>query len=439
MSLSVENVFGVKKEGGPLNNQSKTFCMHPFTGLATREDGAVKVCCRSAPIGFIQNNSLEDIWNNNTMRLVRKQVLCGERPEVCKPCFDLEDQGVESLRQRHINGVIPEARINLYPNAIGNLNTIDYTMPFEFPTMEIKLNNLCNLKCRMCNPLDSTNWTDWDKVIPFYKKENNFLVPTIEGLIDKPGKYIGEFDDTDNWWASFEKLLPHFRRVEFAGGEPLMDPQHYKILDMLKPYGKNIELKYATNGTTLGISKGRTIHDYWPHFRSVAVNVSLDGIHDVYNYIRGNGDFSQVEANIKEIQKIPNISRVVGAFTAQAGNILQAPECIDYFINKMNIVFYSHRVGYPNCLSAQVLPFDLKDLAIKRLQSVDLRVDSWTTVKKNPLLSIVTHQQIKDNINYLQAKDQHHLWQDFLEFNRNLDATRNQSLLDTVPEFRPYA
>ena len=408
--------------------------MHPFTGLATREDGAVKVCCRSAPIGNIQDNTLEEIRNNDAIQLVRKQVLNGERPEVCKPCFDLEDQGVESLRQRHINGVIPEARINLYPNT-----PLQEIMPFEFPTIEIKLNNLCNLKCRMCNPLDSTNWTDWDKVVPFYKKENNFLVPTIEGLVDKPGKYIGAFDDTDNWWASFEKLLPHFRRVEFAGGEPLMDPQHYKILDMLKPYGKNIEIKYATNGTTLGISKGRTIHDYWPHFRSVAVNVSLDGIHDVYNYIRGNGDFSQVEANIKEIQKIPNVSRVVGAFTAQAGNILQAAECIDYFINEMNIVFYSHRVGYPTCLSAQVLPQALKEEAIQRLEAVRARLFTFDNIKKYPLLEKVTQQQIKDNINYLRAKDQHHLWPDFLEFNRQLDATRNQSLLSVVPEFKPYA
>jgi MoaA/NifB/PqqE/SkfB family radical SAM enzyme len=407
--------------------------MHPFTGLATREDGAVKVCCRSAPIGNIQDNTLEEIWNNDTIQLVRKQVLNGERPEVCKPCFDLEDQGVESLRQRHINGVIPEARINLYPDT-----PLQEIMPFEFPTIEIKLNNLCNLKCRMCNPLDSTNWTDWDKVVPFYKKENNFLVPTIEGLVDKPGKYIGAFDDTDNWWASFEKLLPHFRRVEFAGGEPLMDPQHYKILDMLKPYGKNIEIKYATNGTTLGINKGRTIHDYWPHFRSVAVNVSLDGIHDVYNYIRGNGDFSQVEANIKEIQKIPNVSRVVGAFTAQAGNILQAAECIDYFINEMNIVFYSHRVGYPTCLSAQVLPQALKEEAIQRLEAVRARLFTFDNIKKYPLLEKVTQQQIKDNINYLKAKDQHHLWSDFLEFNRQLDATRNQSLLSVVPEFTPY-
>jgi MoaA/NifB/PqqE/SkfB family radical SAM enzyme len=420
-------------------NKSLTFCMHPFTGLATREDGAVKVCCRSQPVGWIQEQSIEDIWNGNAMREVRRQVLCGERPEVCKPCFDLEDQGVESLRQRHINGVIPEARINLYPNALDNLCE-DYTMPFEFPTMEIKLNNLCNLKCRMCNPLDSTNWKDWDEVKPFYERENNYLVPTVAKLVKTPGQYIGPFDDTDHWWSSLEKLIPYFRRVEFAGGEPLMDPQHYKILDMLKPYAKNIEIKYATNGTTLGISRGRTIHDYWPYFKSVAVNVSLDGIHDVYDHIRTNSDFTQVEKNIKEIQTIPNVSRVVGAFTAQAGNILQAAECIDYFINQMNIVFYSHRVSYPNVLSAQVLPQELKDLAIERLLAVDRALWTFDNVQKYPILEKITRQQIRDNINYLQAKDQSHLWSDFLEFNRRLDQSRNsKSILDVVPEFKNYA
>lgn len=412
--------------------------MHPFTGLATREDGAIKICCRSQPIGWIQKESLESAWNNNTMQEVRRQVLCGERPDVCKPCFDLEDQGVESLRQRHINGIIPEARINLYPDALQQLQE-DYTMPFEFPTMEIKLNNLCNLKCRMCNPLDSTSWKDWEEVKPFYEKENNYLVPTISKLVNVPGQYIGPFDDTDNWWNSFEKLIPHFRRVEFAGGEPLMDPQHYKILDMLKPYGKNIEIKYATNGTTLGISKNRTIHDYWPYFRSVAVNVSIDGIRDVYNYIRGNGDFSLVEQNIKVFQSFPNVSRVVGAFTAQAGNILQAAECIDYFLNEMGIIFYSHRVSYPNVLSAQVLPQELKNLAVERLEAVDRTLWAFDIIQKHPILEKITRQQIQDNINYLKAKDQNYLWNDFLEFNRRLDTTRNQSLLDVVPEFKKYA
>ena len=411
--------------------------MHPFTGLATREDGAVKICCRSQPIGWIQDDSLENIWNNSQMREVRKKVLCGERHEACRPCFDLEDQGVESLRQRHIKDTIPESRINLYPTALDTL-TEEYTMPFEFPTMEIKLNNLCNLKCRMCHPMDSTSWNDWQEVEPFYQKEGNFLPEKIANLNLKRKPYLDSFDDTDNWWDSFEKLLPHFRRVEFAGGEPLMDPQHYRILDMLKPYGKNIEIKYATNGTTLGISQGRTIHDYWPHFRSVAVNVSLDGIHDVYNYIRGNGDFNVVEENIREIQRIPNVSRVVGAFTAQAGNILQAADCVDYFINKMNIVFYSHRVSYPNCLSAQVLPRELKDIAIKRLEEIKLRVPNFENVKKHPILKQITLQQIQDNINYMNSKDQSHMFKDFIKFNLQLDKSRNQSLFNVMPELMEF-
>ena len=421
-----------------MSDKSKTFCMHPFTGLATREDGAIKICCRSLPIGWIQNESLESAWNNDKMLSVRKQILNDERPDVCTPCFDLEDQGVESLRQRHIQPRLPESRIVLYPNQLNQLND-DYTMPFEFPTMEIKLNNLCNLRCRMCNPLDSTSWQDWNSIVEFYKKENNYLVPTVEKLVDKPGQYIGPFDDSDNWWNSFEKLIPHFKRVEFAGGEPLMDPQHYKILDMLKPYAKNIEIKYATNGTTLGISKNRTIFDYWPHFRSVAVNVSIDGIHDVYEHIRGNGDFSEVVRNIQEIKKLPNISRIVGAFTAQAGNMLQITDCIRYFIDELGIHFYSHRVSYPKLLSAQVLPQPLKDLCIERLTNLYNNIDTIKNIDFSSYSRGITLQQINDNINYLKAVDQNNLWNDYIEFNRRLDDSRKcKTLLEVVPEFKPY-
>lgn len=412
--------------------------MHPFTGLATREDGAIKVCCRSAPVGYIQNETLEEVWNGDAMRKVRKQVLNNERPEVCKPCFDLEDQGVQSLRQRHIAGVIPEARVNLYPDALDALEE-DYTMPFELPTMEIKLNNLCNLKCRMCNPLDSTSWKDWDQVTEFYKKEDNILIPIVESLVDKPGQYIGPFDNSDNWWSSFEKLLPFFRRVEFAGGEPLMDPYHYKILDKLAEYGENIELKYATNGTTLGIKGGRTIHDYWPKFRSVAVNVSIDGVHDVYEYIRGNGKFSVIEENIKVFKSFPNVSRVVGAFTVQANNIMQIDKVIDSFINDLGIVFYSHRVTYPMALSAQVLPPKLKQQVITKLEAMKETVLTYKWIQDNDLLRNVTLQQIQDNINFLQAKCMYEThWQDCIEFNQRLDKTRGQDFLATNPEFIPY-
>lgn len=411
--------------------------MHPFTGLATREDGAVKACCRSHPVGFIQDASLEEIWNNNTMKRIRAQVLKGERPTECAPCFNLEDQGVESLRQRHIKGFIPEARINLYPTALQSLRE-DYTMPFEFPTMEIKLNNLCNLKCRMCNPMDSTSWNDWKDIEDFYKKEDNFLYQKINTLGLKQKPFLDSFVDTDNWWSSFEKLLPYFRRVEFAGGEPLMDPTHYRILDMLKPYGKNIEIKYATNGTTLGIKGGRTVHDYWPHFKSVAVNVSIDGVGQVYDYIRGNGSYSDVVSNIREMQKIPNVRRIVGAVAVQVSNVLTLDQIMEEFLDKVGIIFYTNMVNYPNLLSAQVLPPPLKELAIQRLESVRVRLLTFKHTMDDQWLRKLTEGQIQGVINYIRANDQGDKWKDCVEFNKKLDFTRNQNFFDVTPEFKNY-
>ncbi len=420
------------------NKNSCTFCMHPFTGLATREDGAIKVCCRSLPIANIKDMSLEEAWNSDKMKEVRRQVLNDERPDVCEPCFDLEDQGVQSLRQRHITDSSPESRINLYPNALDKLND-DYSMPFELPTIEIKINNLCNLKCRMCNPLDSTQWKDWNSIVDHYKKEENYLVDAVESLGLTKAPYVGIFEDKAHFWDNLEKLLPYFRRVEFAGGEPLMDPVHYKILDLLSKNGDNIEIKYATNGTKLGIKGGRTVHDYWPKFKSVAVNVSIDGLHDIYEYIRGNGKFSDVEYNIKEMKKIKTVSRIVGAFTVQANNIMQIDKVIDYFLREMKIVFYSHRVSYPRALSAQVLPKALKDQVVAKLEAMKPKIKDYEIVKQHPILEKITQQQIQDNINFLQAKDLNEYWLDCVDFNRKLDLSRNQGPFEKInPEFQGY-
>lgn len=431
------NASGVKKGRGQLNNQSNTFCMHPFTGLATREDGAILVCCRSHPIGDITKNTLEEIWNNDNMKRIRHQVCNSIRPKECEPCFVLEDQGVESLRQRHITGAIPESRAILYPHALDSLRE-DYTMPFEIPTMEIKLNNLCNLKCRMCHPMDSTSWNDWQEVEEFYIKENNYMVQAIKdlNLLQKP--YLDKFEDNPNWWDSFAKIIPYFRRAEFAGGEPLMDPQHYRILDMLSEYGHNIEIKYATNLTTLGKGR-RNIYDYWPKFKSVAVNVSIDGFENSHDYIRGNGDWRELISNIKEVQKIPNLNRIVGAVAVQVSNVLVLDKMIEYFLDDLGIVFYTNIVKYPNVLSIQVLPQELKDLAIRRLEIVRLRVPTYKYVLEHPILLNLTLKQIDGIINFIKSNDTSHLWNDCIEFNHRLDKSRKQLSFEKItPEFKPY-
>jgi len=410
--------------------------MHPFTGLATREDGAIQVCCRSHPIGWIQNETLEEIWNGDNMKRIRKQVLTGYRPPECEPCFSLEDQGVESLRQRHVKGEIPEARIKLYPRATESMRS-DFTMPFEIPTMELKLNNLCNLKCRMCHPGDSTSWNDWSEVKDFYKDTGKVIYNLVEdhNLERKP--LLDKFEDNPNWWSSLENNLPHFRRVEFAGGEPLMDPQHYRILDMLAPYGHQIEIKYATNLSMLG-KNNRTVWQYWPKFKSVAVNVSIDGIGTSYEYIRGNASWAELINNIKQIQTIPNISRIVGAVAVQVSNIMILDKMVEYFLDDLGIVFYTNMVRYPDVLSIQVMPRELQLVAIERLEKVKSRVKDFKLVKEHPMLENLTYGQIQGVINFLNSENESHRWHDCIEFNRRLDMTRDQSFVDVTPEFRPY-
>jgi hypothetical protein len=72
------------------------------------------------------------------------------------------------------------------------------------------------------------------------------------------------------------------------------------------------------------------------------------------------------------------------------------------------------------------------------LNSISSRVSQFDIVKKHPILEKITQQQIQDNINYLSAKDESYRWLEFLEFNQILDAKRGQSLLNAVPEFKPY-
>ena len=105
----------------------------------------------------------------------------------------------------------------------------------------------------------------------------------------------------------------------------------------------------------------------------------------------------------------------------------------------MQIVFYSHRVNYPRALSAQVLPEELKQAVVVKLEAMKSKVKDYEMIKKYPVLEKITLQQIQDNINFLQARDLHNHWNDCVDFNRKLDATRKQGPFEKInPEFANY-
>jgi hypothetical protein len=111
---------------------------------------------------------------------------------------------------------------------------------------------------------------------------------------------------------------------------------------------------------------------------------------------------------------------------------MQLPEIIDYFLNTMGIVFYSHRVNYPNVLSAQCLPSKYKTIVIEQLEILKTQVVNWACMDKHPQLLPMTLQQIQDNINFLQARDLSSKWPQTLEFNHRLDASRKQGSFESI-------
>ena len=132
---------------------SKTFCILPWMHLATTSTGNLRVCCNSVPGKNLiakedgtpyklNKDSLEEAWNSEVYKTIRKQMLDGERPEMCTRCFREEDAGIHSARQAWNEKWKKD---------------IKYTVnaPFSIKYVDLRLGNLCNLKCRMCNPYSS--------------------------------------------------------------------------------------------------------------------------------------------------------------------------------------------------------------------------------------------------------------------------------------------
>lgn len=407
---------------------SKTFCLLPFIHVATKTDGDVKLCCRSWPVGNIKNNTIKDIWNSEIYQRIRKQILSGEKPPECDACWRHEAIGVRSMRQRY-----NETRSEQYLNTVEKMSD-NYTMPFEIPIMEAKLSNFCNLKCRMCHPLDSTSWhKDWNTIEHLMLDANESTYRKVKeyDLTNKP--YISAWKDNDDFWIEFEELAPFFDRIEFAGGEPLIDPVHYEILHRLLPYSDRIELKYSSNMTRLNYKKDNVLK-LWENFRNVEMNVSIDGIYDVYNYIRQLGNYTEVRENILKVSKHPKVESYA-AITLQVYNVHQLPEMFDEFVENLNIGIHTHRVNYPKFLDVRVIPQEIKDQIVKKLENyleiVPYKThENWTKQRKKNAC-----QHLKDAINSLKGGDMTDQIPHFVEFSDTLD--KKQQVKKTWRELLP--
>jgi sulfatase maturation enzyme AslB (radical SAM superfamily) len=404
---------------------SPTLCALPFGHLFLSEEGKSYPCCYALEAGaanldsagdpiFVSDRaSLDAAWNSPTQKLVRAEMLAGRRPAACERCFRLEDHGLQSLRE------VSNLRFPEFGDLAGRCSS-DGNQPLEFFSLDLRLGNLCNLRCQMCSPVSSR------KMVEEFRR----LYPGSEDRFAPFSRMTWQESSTLR-----ELILEHsesVREAHFAGGEPFLIPEVEQYVQALaeRPGANRIRLSFNTNATLLP----ERLLSLFPKFEGVRLIISIDGHGPVNDYIRFPSRFSQIEANLKALQgrrEEWNLTYVCFNITVQAHNILQLPELIRY-LTRSYPGFLPFPVlsplTVPDCLSAQVLPAEAKELAARGLRRlVESELDFWREIEgrdPNPGGAERFRGHIEGVIAFLSAEDRQSLLPELKRFTAVLEKTR---------------
>jgi len=389
---------------------TETFCILPWMSMATNPKGDLRVCCNStdsltpgAPSNLITrddntpyhilDDDIDNFWNSEILKKLRKDFLNNEKPKICRQCFSVESLGITSPRQ-----VYNQKWMFDYEPSI--------TPPMHIKYIDIRLGNLCNLKCRMCSPYSSNQWIEeWGLV--------------SAPLNDKTKTQLFKMDWPNNDKVS-ENLLKFANTIEeiyLTGGEPTLATSQYTLFDKLieLDVAKNITLKYNTNCTNLP----KKMIDYWQHFKKISLNASIDAYGDLNRYIRYPTGWSLVETNLMKFKELSHENLILQIhITVQMYNILHLDKLLEFLDMQQINNIYLHILDHPSCLNIKVLPTELKELARDRLQ---------------PFMHV---NRVNNIIDYMLSEDLSSRLNEFKTYTIALDKNRNESILELVPEMK---
>lgn len=374
--------------------ESKTFCVLPWMHLATSASGNLRVCCNSTPgKNFIKKadgkfykiyeDNIKEAWNSETYQTIRKEMLDGIRPEMCQRCFREEDAGLISARQ------------NWNKKWISKVNDITDEPAFNIKYLDIRLGNLCNLRCRMCNPYASNQWV----------KEHNLINNNLSKEEYNRLKNMN-WPENNLTWTNLFSIADTVEEIYLTGGEPTIIKQQHKLLDYFieNKIAKNIKLKYNTNLTNVP----KHLITRWKNFQKVQLNCSIDAVGDLNKYIRYPSDWKKIVENFEKVKKLENVYIEIHC-TVQMYNILSLSNFINWADN-YNHKIYFNILNHPEELNIRVLPKELKKIVTERL------------------LSYTNLDKVKGIIDYMNSEDWSYNLVRFRKYTNILDESRKQNL-----------
>jgi MoaA/NifB/PqqE/SkfB family radical SAM enzyme len=382
-----------------MNNLPKNFCIIPWISTETTALGNVKPCCiyynkitdENGQPFHLSKNTMSEAFNSEYMNDLRQQFLDGKRPGGCHQCWGEEDSGKASKRIRdnqRFKHLITESIIH------GKQNP---------RYLDIKLGNICNLKCRICGPYASSKWLAEQK--HYDKQDGN----------DEQHKKLDWPETNHKFWQDIEEILPSVEFMDFTGGEPLLIKKHYELLEKCieLDVAKNIGLHYNTNGTQLNM---KALNELWPKFKIVDCHFSIDGVGEKFEFQRHPAKWNNALSNMSIFNKKRSDKfHTQICHTVNVMNIYYLPEFLEW-AESFGMDVYINSLHKPLHYNIKCLPKHIKEAVTEKLSKHD-RAD------------------VRSFVSFMNSEDlSGDYWQRFLAWTQRKDQFRKENFGEVFPE-----
>lgn len=393
-----------------INETNKhSWCVNACHAISGNNDGSTKLCCmyrNNSPEFKLGKESLLDHYNKQEFIEVRNALDSGVRHPNCTLCWQEEDAGRTSKRQR--DNAKYERRLQLGKEPYNGL-----------AYLELNLGNTCNLSCRTCCAPISSGWMKEEYAT------SHATTKTYKEFADSLKVFHQSYDEESTFWKDLDNQLMNVKQFDFYGGEPLMIKKMWETLRKAteKNVAHDIELHYNTNGTHFPKEV-----ELWKNFKEINLSFSIDGIGDQFEYMRYPAKWNHVLDNMKKFHELSakhgnmNLSWCI---TLSVTNIHYVKETVEFYHEHFghNTGMYLNLVHGPRHHNIQILPDAVKEEVIKKLNTVPKEIESaW--------------HHIPGVINFM--KNSKYDEKEFLKFKQvteSSDIYRNQSFKETFKEY----
>lgn len=388
------------------------FCVLPWVSLEASPIGTVRPCCLAddeliddtgEKFSLLTAN-FADIQNSRHMQSLREQFLAGKKPQTCRKCWNEEHAGRTSKRMHTLD--------RMKHMGITSEWTAD-AKPLMF--LDLKLGNICNLKCRICGSWSSSQFaTEEIAQLPQDQKKKSHAYTML-----KAGAWP---QDNPSFWNEIDNVLTDIRYIEFTGGEPFMIREHFDMLQGIVDRGiaHNVEIHYNTNGTIFP----EQAEEIWKHFKTVEIAFSIDDVGERFEYQRTNAKWTEVQENIQKFfalkRYLPMTIQLQVCTTVNVFNVRYIDEVARWSAgHAFNFVYWNmmHDAWY---FSIASLPESAKQSITAYLMSANI-----------PAQYRQEFERIVDFMNRGVSTDGEMLRTKI----KDLDQKRNQDLAQVAPEF----